>query len=157
MQNNTQNNQTLPQKPEGAVQQLCRISMSLLDLAERESQALIQRDMITFSILQDEKESLSQNYLNASEEFRTRLNEFRRVDSSLLTRLEGLQSKLGERTQDNNQLIENLRLKAEAKTQDGLLLAQEYGKSDRANFASDLENVDQNTATQETQKRAGAV
>jgi hypothetical protein len=136
----------LPAQPESALQHLCRLSQSLLDLAERESQALVHKDMLAFAVLQDEKEVLSHKYLGASQEFRRRLNEFRRVPKTALQRLEDLQVKLGERTDDNNALINQIRDQAERRTQDSLLLAQEYGMSGRSTFPSRISN-DANTAT----------
>lgn len=136
-QSETQNAH-LPAQPETALQHLCRLSQSLLDLAERESQALIHKDMLAFAVLQDEKEALSHKYLGASQEFRSRLEEFRRVPRTALQRLEDLQAKLGERTDDNNALINQIRVQAERRAQDGLLLAQEYGTSDRAEFPSQV-------------------
>ncbi len=135
MSNTTQNTE-LPEQPEIAVQYLCKLSKSLIDIAERESQALIQKDMLAFAVLQDEKERLSVNYLNASKNFRERLNDFRRVDQSIIGRLESLQSDLGERTNDNNRLISQIKSQAERNTQHSLVIAQEYGKSQRASFPS---------------------
>lgn len=126
----------LPAQPDNAVQHLCRLSQTLLDLAERESQALVQKDMLAFSVLQDEKEALSHTYLGASKEFRARLNEFRRVNQPALKRLESIQNTLGERTQDNNVLIEQMKNQAERKTHDSLLVAQEYATSERANLTT---------------------
>lgn len=128
------NSALLPAQPDAALQQLCKLSQTLLDLAERESQALIHRDMLAFAILQDEKEALSHNYLGASKEFRRRLNEFRRVPKSALARLESLQNELGERTDDNNALINQIKDQAEHKARQSILLAQEYGNSKRASF-----------------------
>lgn len=128
----------LPAQPEQAMQLLCKLSQSLIDLAEQESQALIQKDMLAFAILQDEKERLSKNYLGASQEFRTRLNEFRRLDKSIIGRLEKLQNNLGERTNDNNKLIAQIKAQAERNTQHSMLIAQEYADSPRSTFSSPL-------------------
>ena len=136
-----QNN--LPAQPEQAMQLLCKLSQSLIDLAEQESQALIQKDMLAFAILQDEKERLSKNYLGASQEFRTRLNEFRRLDKSIISRLEKLQDNLGERTNDNNRLIAQIKEQAERNTQHSMLIAQEYSDSPRTTFASPLSDMAQ--------------
>ena len=131
---NTIKSNELPKDPNNAIHHLCRLSQNLLDLAERESQALVQRDMIAFSFLQDEKEDLSHRYLGVSQEFRDRLNEFRRVDAHTINKLDTIQNTLGERTNDNNKLIEQMGLNAEQKVMDGMLIAQEYGSSDRAEF-----------------------
>lgn len=138
--------QNLPAQPEQAMQILCKLSQSLIDLAEQESQALIQKDMLAFAILQDEKERLSKNYLGASQEFRTRLNEFRRLDKSIINRLEGLQNNLGERTNDNNRLIAQIKAQAERNTQHSMLIAQEYADSPRATFAMPLKTGETDNA-----------
>lgn len=124
----------LPAMPNNALSYLCKISQSLLDLAERESQALIQNDIMALAILQDEKENLSQRYMESSQEFRARVNEFRSSDKGLIHRLEKLQKQLAERSDDNNVLIAQIRDRAERNTQKTLLMAQEYGKSPRAKF-----------------------
>lgn len=117
--------------PQNALNNLCKLSQSLLDLAEQESQALIQQDMLAFAILQDEKEALSLRYLDASEDFRNRINVFRRVDRAMLDRLEHLQSRLQTRTNDNNALINQIKQKAEHFVSHGLMTAQEYATSAR--------------------------
>jgi hypothetical protein len=123
----------LPVEPEKAVNQLCKLTRKMLDLAERESQALIQNDLLAFCILQEEKDSMSHEYLKASQEFRTRLNEFYTVDKSMLSRLENFQNKLGERTNDNNKLIAFVKDRAEKNTYDARLMAQEYSRQGKGN------------------------
>ena len=118
----------LPQDPNQCIQRLTKISQALMDLAERESQALVINDMMSFSILQDEKDMLASQYMKASEEFRERVQEFRRVDRSLLDRLEKLQTKLGEKTHSNNALVSQMRKRAQTKTQKTLLTVQEMGQ-----------------------------
>lgn len=132
--NQIQNKNTLPPQPEHAIQHLCKLSQSLIDIAERESQALIQKDLLAFAVLQDEKERVSVNYMEASQSFRARLNEFRRVDQSIIGRLEKLQSDLGERTNDNNKLLQQMTSKAEATIKDSMEVAQEYADSERSHF-----------------------
>lgn len=125
---------SLPSSPEQALQVLCQISQRLVDIAEQESQALVQNDMLALAILQDEKENISQRYLAASTEFRARMREFRRVSPALIKRLEDLQKTLGLRTKDNNALIAQIKMRAEHNTTQSLLLAQEYGKRPTARF-----------------------
>lgn len=117
--------------PENALNNLCKISQSLLDLAEQESQALIQQDMLSFAIIQDEKEALSLRYLDASQDFRNRINVFRRINRNQLTRLETIQDELSVRTNDNNALIDQIKQKAEHVVSHGLMTAQEYANSAR--------------------------
>ena len=117
--------------PENALNNLCKISQSLLSLAEQESQALIQQDMLSFAIIQDEKEALSLRYLDASQDFRNRINVFRRINQGQLIRLESLQDELSVRTNDNNALIDQIKQKAEHVVTHGLMTAQEYANSAR--------------------------
>lgn len=147
-----QNPTTLPSSPEHALQTLCRISQSLVDVAERESQALVQQDMLSLAVLQQEKEAISQQYVSASTEFRNRAREFRRVSPALIKRLEELQKTLGLRTKDNNALIEQIRMRAEHNTHQSLLLAQEYGKRPTSRFVRP--NVANSNAR--TQQQEGA-
>ncbi len=120
---------------ETTLNKLCDLSQKLLELAERESQALIQNDSVAFSVLQDDKEILSKSYLKASEEFRNNIGAFRRANTKIIERLEALQSQLGIRTNDNNKLIGQIHERAQSNTNRSLLLAKEYGGSKRARFA----------------------
>jgi hypothetical protein len=121
----------LPANATAAIQRLIQVSQKLVDLSERETQALLQRDMLTFAILQDEKESIANQYTQASEEFRARLEDFRNVEKPLLNRLELLQKNLAEKTQGNNVMVAQIKQRAETGTQKTLLMAQEYGQQKR--------------------------
>ncbi len=46
----------LPEDPTLAAREIIKLSQVLLGLAEREAQLLVQGDLVTFNILQDEKE-----------------------------------------------------------------------------------------------------
>lgn len=118
----------LPADPVIAVHKMIKFSKALVEMAERESQALVQNDMLTFAILQDEKEKLGAQYTAASEEFRQRLEAFRRVDRALLMRLEQLQRALGEKSHANNMIVEQIRKRSETNTQQTLLQAQEIAQ-----------------------------
>jgi hypothetical protein len=78
MQNDRRAN--LPANATAAIQRLIQVSQKLVDLSERETQALLQRDMLAFAIIQDEKEGIAGQYTKASEEFRARLEDFRSVE-----------------------------------------------------------------------------
>ncbi|MBK9561637.1 MAG: hypothetical protein IPO54_00605 [Micavibrio sp.] len=121
----------LPANATAAIQRLIQVSQKLVDLSERETQALLQRDMLTFAILEDEKESIANQYTQASEEFRARLEDFRNVEKPLLNRLELLQKNLAEKTQGNNVMVAQIKQRAETGTQKTLLMAQEYGQQKR--------------------------
>lgn len=118
--------------PHNVLNQLCKISQSLLDIAEQESQALVQNDLLSFAVLQDEKESLSKNYLDQAELFHSNLNAFRRLDQALIARLEKTQAELSEKTKNNNNLINSIQQNAERFVAAGMATALEYGSSDRA-------------------------
>lgn len=150
---NTHNQTATPVQPQQALNTLCRLSQSLLDIAEQESQALIQNDLLAFAVLQDEKERLSLNYLDASQDFRNRINVFRRLDHKMLDRLESLQEKLSERTNDNNKLINQIRQNAEHFVTAGMKTAKEFGQSARTRLAAKPQN---NVGITDTTQTAGA-
>jgi hypothetical protein len=121
----------LPVNATAAIQRLIQVSQKLVDLSERETQALLQRDMLSFAIIQDEKESITKQYTQASENFRSRLEDFRTVEKSLLNRLELLQKNLAEKAHGNNLMVAQMQQRAEAGTQKTLLMAQEFGQQKR--------------------------
>ena len=127
----------LPADPVIATHKMIKFSKELLDLAERESQALVQNDMLTFAILQDEKEKISAQYMAASAEFRRRLDSFRAVEKGLMMRLEQLQRTLSEKSHSNNIIVENIRRRSERNTHQTLLAAQEMGQTRRIYFGGD--------------------
>ena len=137
MSNKQQQTGFLPKDPVQAVQKLVKISRTLLDLSERETQALVQNDTVTFAILQDEKEMLADQYTKASEEFRSRLEDFRRTDRALLSQLESIQKKLTEKMHANAAIISQMRARAEKTTQSSLITAQELGQSKQVKFPND--------------------
>lgn len=136
------NRHNLPVNATAAIQRLIQVSQKLLTLSEKETQALLQRDMLAFAILQDEKESISQEYTRASEEFRTRLDDFRNVEKNLLTRLEGLQKNLAEKAHGNNTIVLQMQRDAEKSTSKTLLMAQEFGQQKRVRFNNNNDNTD---------------
>lgn len=124
-QTTKQTNDILPQDLTQALKVLINFSERLLDLAERETQALVQNDLGTFSILQNEKDVMSRRYADASEEFRGRMNEFRAADPGLLDRLENLQKELGDKLHSNNDITMQLFTRAKEKTTNSLFTLQE--------------------------------
>jgi hypothetical protein len=132
--NTAQSTSSMPKDPKQAAEKLIKLSRSLVDLAERETQALVQNDIVTFAILQDEKEFLTGQYAAASEEFRSRLEEFRSLDRAVLARLEELQKRLAEKTHANNAIVMQMRQRAVKNTQSTLLSAQELGQRNPVNF-----------------------
>ena len=122
-----------------AVQQLIKLTRNLADLAERESQALAQNDILSFAILQDEKALIADHYAAAASEFRARLPEFRGMNPALLDKLEALQHRLGDAAQQNNKTVSRIYQTAKENTQNTLLSAQELGQEHQITFANDEE------------------
>lgn len=128
-------NTFLPKDPTQAAQRLIKVSQALLDLSERETSALVQNDLVTFAILQDEKEMLAGQYTKASEEFRGRIEDFRKVDRSILSRLESIQKALTQKTHSNSAIVLQMQQRAEKNTQKTLITAQELGQKKPIRFA----------------------
>ncbi|GJL84363.1 MAG: hypothetical protein DHS20C02_01380 [Micavibrio sp.] len=118
----------LPEDTAMALRKLISLTRSLIESAELEERALTLGDMVQLSSLQGSKEKTAWQYTHSSQEFRKRLEEFRRADRSLLNQLESLQKDLNKKTQSNNILIEQLHQKALANTQATLVTAQELGQ-----------------------------
>ena len=132
-----QTTENLPMNATAAIQKLIQVSQKLVNVSERETQALLQRDMLSFAILQDEKDAIMSQYTKASEDFRTRLDDFRNVEKSLLGRLEQLQKTLAEKAHSNNAMVLQMKERAETSTQKTLLMAQEFGQQKRVRFEND--------------------
>ena len=84
----TANDNVLPSDAHMAMQKMIKLSGALVDLSESETQKLVQNDMLGFAMLQGDKEKLVKNYVQASQEFQARLEEFRGFDQALLDRLD---------------------------------------------------------------------
>ena len=121
-------NKVLPQDPSMAINTLIRITRNLSNLADREAQALAQDDMLTFSILQDEKGLTAENYVNACSDFQSNVNAYRGCDKNMLARLDALQKELGEKTQNNNNTVEQLYDRSKNRTTNSLLAPQEIAQ-----------------------------
>lgn len=124
----------LPEDRTMAMNMLIRLTGNLSHIADREAQALAQNDMMTFAILQDEKALTTQQYIQASEEFRANINLYRGTDSAMLDRLERLQNELGEKTRANNDIVHTIFERAQTRTHSSLLAAQEIGQDKRFTF-----------------------
>lgn len=112
----------------GAMQDMIKISQRLVSIAEQETQKLVQNDVLGFAYLQDEKDKFAKQYVQASKEFRMRISEFRGVDQGLLTRLNDLQTSLATKTRENNVIVERMKDKARANTQNTLFTTQELAQ-----------------------------
>ena len=126
----------LPTDAGQALKVMIQISERLLDITDRETQALVRNDAVAFSILQNEKEAQSGKYAKASEEFRSRLEEFRNVDKTLLNRLEKLQNDLGEKTKSNREIITHIFTEPKRKSKESLLTVQELGQRNQVTFSN---------------------
>ncbi len=122
----------LPRDVNAALRELVRISKNLIEFADRETQALVTGDYMGFAFIGQDKESLAQRYMFASEEFRARLEDFRSADKPLLVQLNKLQAELKEKAESNNLLIGQMKDRALANTKSTLFTAQELGQ--RVNF-----------------------
>jgi hypothetical protein len=118
----------LPTDRVQALNTLIKATQALIAMADKETQALAQNDIVTFHILQDEKEFLGGRYEKLSVEFRGRLEEFRGADRGLLDRLEKMQNLLAEKTDSNNDVVMDIRDRAQRKTQSSLLTVQEMAQ-----------------------------
>jgi len=140
----------LPQDKSKALNLLIRLTQNLSNLADREAMALAQNDMLTFSILQDEKNLVAEQYMGASEELRLNLSMYRGADPALLDRLQNLQNDLGTKTKDNNETVHRIYNNAQAKTQSSLITAQALGQEKYVQFPAADKAVNENS------QRAGA-
>ncbi|PCJ97540.1 MAG: hypothetical protein COA45_09760 [Zetaproteobacteria bacterium] len=123
-----QNTKVLGQNVNQALRELVRLNKRLIEFADQETQSLVTSDHMRFAFTQRDKESLARQYMQASEEFRNRLDDFRNADKSILMQLEKLQTELKEKTQNNNVLIGQIKTRAAANTQSTLFTVQELGQ-----------------------------
>ncbi len=130
----TSNDNVLPREPERAMQHMITLSQKLINIAEAETQNLVQNDIVGFAILQDEKEKVTNSYARASREFRDRLNEFRGVERSMLDRLDALQKDLAIRTQSNNVIVKRIQNRAGDNAQKTLWNVQELAQQKVVQF-----------------------
>ncbi len=123
----------LPQDVNHALRELVRLSKRLVEFSDQETQALIKNDHMQFALIQQDKERLAEQYMRASEEFRSRLDDFKKADKGLLMQLDKLQKELKEKAESNNMTIDQVTTRARANTQSTLFSAQEMGQ--RVTFA----------------------
>ncbi len=129
------NNKPPPKDVNIALRELISLSKKLVEFTDRETQALVVNDHLSFAFIGQDKEILVERYVQASEEFRTHLEEFRGADKSLLTQLNKYQSELKEKTQSNNIIIGKLKDRAAANTKSTLFTVQELGQ--RVSFSNE--------------------
>jgi len=135
----------LPQQPGPALEVMLKITENMIELSERETQALVHGDMLAFAILQDEKQVMANNYTEASEEFRRRMAQFRGQDKTLIDKLEKAQIRLGEKAKSNNKIVEKMKTGAQEKTKNHLFAVQEIAQQHHVVF-EDQKFKDQKSA-----------
>lgn len=141
-QANNSTNNILPADKTQALNLLIRITQNMIHLAEKESQTLVQNDLLSFAIMQDEKALMAEHYVRVSEEFRTKINSYRGADKALLNRLEAAQKQLHEITSNNNIVVNGIYNRSRANTQSALLAAQEFGQA-RVRFEKTNDNTEE--------------
>ena len=121
-------NKILAADANAALRELVRISRKLVNFIDQETQSLVTNDHMRFAFTQQDKERLAERYSKASEEFRTRLEDFRSADKSILMQLDKIQGELRDKTENNNVLIDQIKKRASANTKATLFTVQELGQ-----------------------------
>ena len=111
-----------------AMREMIRISEKLVHLAEDETNALVRGDIMYFAMAQKNKEKLTSQYKNASEEFQTRIDDFKAADTLLINKLDSLQNEIRQKTECNNRMIDQIKKKSLANTKETLFTAQDLGQ-----------------------------
>lgn len=125
---------TLPADANGALKNLISISRKLCLFADQEMHALTIGDMLRFAYTQKDKEKVAEEYAQASEDFRIRVEQFRSADKNLLKELESLQVELKTKSTNNNDFIRKIRDRAISNTKGTLFTAQELGQKVQVTF-----------------------
>ncbi|MGH1375714.1 MAG: hypothetical protein ACRBCK_05120 [Alphaproteobacteria bacterium] len=123
-----QNKNALPINVNDALRELVRLSNKLVMFTDQETQSLVINDHLRFAYIQRDKERTALQYTKASEEFRSRLEEFRNGDKGLLMQLDRSQKELKQKSESNNILIEQIKNRAQANTTSTLFTVQEMGQ-----------------------------
>lgn len=98
--------QLLSKDPRQAVEEMIKLTNGLGQLIEVESNAAATNDGTTFTTNELGKEAAIEAYQIAANEFRARIGEFRKVDKSLIAKLEEAQKSLKGSTLSNLKLLE---------------------------------------------------
>lgn len=118
LQNNTIANDAplLSPRPQQAVLDMIRMTDAVRVLMEQEMNAMVVNDTASFAGLGHKKEKAATIYQKASQEFQTRLEEFRPLDKSLIRELERTQSELHAITKENVKFFETMKANAEKRS-----------------------------------------
>jgi hypothetical protein len=95
----------LARDPRQAVEEMIKITEELTARIETESNAVATNDGTTFTMNEMNKEHVADMYQQAANEFHERINEFKQVDKTLITKLEKAQNSLGQSTKNNLALL----------------------------------------------------
>lgn len=98
----------LSKEPRQAVEEMIKLTEELAARIETETSAVATNDGTTFTMNEMNKEGVADLYEQAASEFRTRLEEFRQVDKTLINRLQEAQDNLGQSTKNNLALLDKL-------------------------------------------------
>lgn len=98
-------NNVLPQSAPMALQEMLRITSSVLDASQKESQAIAMGDLMGFTLIQGDKEIIVGKYVKAGEEFRRRAQEFKGMGAIGLDKLKSLQEELAHVAKANNKIV----------------------------------------------------
>lgn len=98
----------LPEDPQQAVETMLRITEEMIARIEIETNAVAINDGTTFTMNEQNKETVIDVYQQAANEFHERVNEFRNVDKTLIEKLDMAQKSLGESTKTNLALLEKI-------------------------------------------------
>ncbi len=108
----------------------------LIDIAEREKEAIARDDVGTFVMLQDEKEKHSEKYMSQSKHFRARAKELKDHDPASIDKMGELQELLSQKMRSNSRKILQMQENATPKQNmppplagSTLLSAQEIGQN----------------------------
>lgn len=134
----------LPKEAPKALAALCKVTSDLVDIAERENQALAMSDMMAFAVLQNAKNLLAERYSQYSYQFAKRIEEFRGTDVATLDKLDALQVSLNEKARMNNQIVKKIAEKSRNKTKSKTMTEAQV--SQRAHVQWDLQLLAQETA-----------
>ncbi len=87
---------------------LVALSHTLLSIAEQETQSLKSKNLNLFSSLQEKKKPISEQYLNASHEFRANISNYKTAPIETLNTLEDMQRHLQEKSSENSALMNQM-------------------------------------------------
>jgi hypothetical protein len=100
--------QVLSNDPRQAVEEMLKITEELVARIETETSAVATNDGTTFTMNEENKESVANVYEKAADEFHARLHDFDRVDKGLIEKLSAAQQSLGQSTKNNLKLLAKL-------------------------------------------------